>query len=80
MASYPGVEDDWLEFMDHGDCSCTCSLDLSHCREISDNALVYIQRAKNLESLLLNGCLRLTDLGLCNITGEFPRSLIFFGS
>lgn len=70
MASYPGVEDDWLEFLDHGDCSCTCSVDLSHCREVTDDALAYMQRAKNLESLLLNGCLRVTDLGLCNIIGE----------
>jgi hypothetical protein len=70
LASYPGVEDDWLDFLDHGDCSCTSSIDLSHCREITDDGLMYIQRATQLEKLALNGCLRLTDVGLCNILGE----------
>ena len=69
LASQPGVTDDWLYSL--------CSEDLrvlqiSHCRELTDNSLARLSRAPNLTSLALDCCFNITKDGLEVLAG-LPR-------
>jgi hypothetical protein len=48
-------------------------LDLSHCRNITDEGLKLLAKAGNLEQLSLDGCHLITDEGIAAIAGSCPR-------
>jgi hypothetical protein len=64
LANQPGVTDDWLRFL--------CSeelriLQISHCKQLTDDGLRQLSKAKNMKNLALDCCFNITRAGLAEL-------------